>query len=244
MSAWENTGLLEGDIMTYNRKARNGVIDDTYRWPNATIPLFIQEKHFNETEVELIIQAIRDYHTMTCLRFKPYEVSDDNWVVITGNQWGCWSSIGMQGVGGQHLNLQTGSKCMTKGTVIHELLHAAGFLHQHSASNRDDFIEILWENVFPPQKSSFRKIPATSITDFNTTYDYASILHYSAKAFSKNGEPTIVPLQNITVVLGQRKGFSVIDIHKVNQMYEEFCHPPDDVEESMSDLEWFRTLFN
>jgi len=43
-------------------------------------------------------------------------------------------------------------------------------------------------------------------------------MHYPATAFSKNGQPTIVPKQN-GVMIGQRDGLSAGDIAAVKLMY-------------------------
>lgn len=43
-------------------------------------------------------------------------------------------------------------------------------------------------------------------------------MHYSSKAFSKNGQRTIVPRKE-GVKIGQRNGFSSADVAKVNAMY-------------------------
>ncbi|KDR11394.1 Zinc metalloproteinase nas-13 [Zootermopsis nevadensis] len=43
-------------------------------------------------------------------------------------------------------------------------------------------------------------------------------MHYSAYAFSKNGNPTITPLENGTMI-GQREGLSEKDIKKIRTMY-------------------------
>jgi len=49
-------------------------------------------------------------------------------------------------------------------------------------------------------------------------YDFGSIMHYSEKSFSKNGQPTIVP-NNSSAVIGQRKGLSDIDVAELRKYY-------------------------
>lgn len=236
---WEKSGLFEGDIMNSNIK--NGIRDEDFRWSNATVPFYIEESHFNDSQVETILSAMEEFHTKSCLRFTPFKLTDVNWLHITGNESGCWSFVGMKSEGGQQLNVNS-SKCVKKGVVIHELLHAAGFYHQQSAANRDDYIRINWENILRGKESNFMKYDNTHVTDYGTPYDYLSIMHYSGKAFSMNDHETISPLsQNITQ-LGQRNDFTDTDLSKLNQMYKSSCHSPDDLRFA-NIIEWFRTLF-
>lgn len=115
-----------------------------------------------------------------------------------------------------------------------------------SAYDRDDYVTIHWENISSGLESNFEKYTSSEVSHFNTTYDYDSILHYSAYGFSKNGKPTIVPvvsfwpfangLANFNIKLnlgyfcrqdesklnaiGQRIKMSDKDIWKLNAMYE------------------------
>lgn len=34
-----------------------------------------------------------------------------------------------------------------KGNIIHEIAHALGFFHEHSRPDRDDYVDVLWDNV-------------------------------------------------------------------------------------------------
>ncbi|CAF1549540.1 unnamed protein product, partial [Rotaria sordida] len=52
-----------------------------------------------------------------------------------------------------------------------------------------------------------------------TSYDYGSVMHYEANAFSFNGLNTIIPTKNASAVLGQRIGMSPIDILEVQRYY-------------------------
>lgn len=89
---WEKSGLYEGDIMYYGSNdkssSRNALADEKYRWPNSTVSFYIEEEQFNNTEVETILQAIQEFHTKTCVRFKPYEENDRNWIFISGSESG------------------------------------------------------------------------------------------------------------------------------------------------------------
>lgn len=71
---------------------------------------------------------------------------------------------------------------------------ALGFYHMQSAYDRDDYVTIHWENMKNGTESNFEKYTNKEVTHFNTTYDYYSVMHYEAYAFSKNKLPTIVPV--------------------------------------------------
>lgn len=59
-------------------------------------------------------------------------------------------------------------------------------------------------------KFNFNKTSAEVTNAFGVPYDYMSIVHYSSKAFSKNGQPTIVA--NVSA-----ERFPVFFLHVVSQ---------------------------
>jgi hypothetical protein len=58
------------------------------------------------------------------------------------------------------------------------------------------------------------------VTVQGTPYDYASVMHYGADAFSKNGAPTIVSRRRPGEQLGQYVGLSGIDAQELNMLYK------------------------
>nr|XP_033339167.1 seminal metalloprotease 1 isoform X2 [Megalopta genalis] len=222
---WELSGLFEGDIMLYpseegDVESKNGLVKTASRWPAGIVPYHIKEEDFDEEEIELIERAMDEYHESTCIRFRPYEKTDVDYVAIEGKTSGCWSLVGRHDRG-QVLNLQSPG-CVHHGVIVHELMHALGFYHQQSAADRDRWVVINWTNVKPGKEHNFNKYDNRTVTDYGIGYDYASVMHYSSHAFSKNGEPTITPKKK-GAKLGQRKGLSEKDVLKLRAMYEEEC---------------------
>ncbi|KAG6447644.1 hypothetical protein O3G_MSEX005053 [Manduca sexta] len=231
--AWEDSGKFEGDLILNDQQrrlivknvaeglSRNGLKDTTKRWPNNEVIYYIQGEHFNGDQIQAIQQGIDDIAQASCVKFRPYKKGDRDAVVIQGSRRGCFSQVGYQG-GYQILNLSgrhpAGRGCFRHGTVVHELLHTLGFYHMQSSPDRDDYINVIWENILQPARHNFRKYNSFAVSDFGVGYDYDSVLHYSRRAFSANGQDTLVPKQG-GADIGQRVGLSDKDTKKLNKMY-------------------------
>ncbi|XP_058839022.1 hatching enzyme 1.2-like isoform X1 [Topomyia yanbarensis] len=208
---------VDGDILIARPAGRNGLADKSTRWPGAVVP-FVISGDFRANEMQLIEDAFNEYHKKTCVKFKP-RMGEKDYISIESSKSGCWSSVGRIG-GRQEVNLQIPG-CTTKvGTIVHELMHAVGFLHEQNRSERDDWVKIQTQNIQRGTETNFLKAKSGTTDAFGVKYDYGSVMHYSATAFSSNGQPTIIAKYPITgATMGQREGFSRSDIEKINRMY-------------------------
>ena len=82
-----------------------------------------------------------------------------------------------------------GDGCHGRGRSLHEFMHALGFLHEHQRADRDNFIDVHWENIKDSKLSQFTKLEFQ--VSNNQRYDPYSVMHYGPDAFSKNGQKTI-----------------------------------------------------
>lgn len=148
---------------------------------------------------------------VSCIRFTPRKNSKDFLNIFSGKH--CKSNLGRTG-GGQPLSLNW-RICFEKGIIIHELLHALGYIHMHNRPDRDKYVKILWKNIDPNWFNEFNRVDPSNFNHLGTPYDYQSIMHYGATAFTKNGAVTIRTNEPI----GQRYGLSEGDIRRINNKY-------------------------
>lgn len=181
---------------------------DRYRWPKGKIPY---EIHPALTDPQRVLDAIAHWHEKTKIRLVPRSGEDDFVVFVPGP--GCASAVGRQG-GRQEIVL--GSSCTT-GNAIHEIGHTVGLWHEQSRIDRDTWVEIVWQNIDPLYRHNFEQHIDDGIDV--AVYDYGSVMHYPATAFSRNGKPTISKRQIGGPEIGQRTGLSDGDIKSVEEIY-------------------------
>uniref|UniRef100_H3CKR4 Metalloendopeptidase n=1 Tax=Tetraodon nigroviridis TaxID=99883 RepID=H3CKR4_TETNG len=177
------------------------------------IPYYIAS-HFSSREKSIITRGLESFSSFSCIRFRPSRSTDRDWLSIESRD-GCWSYVGRRG-GKQVLSLAR-SGCLYHGTVQHELLHALGFNHEQTRSDRDNHIRVLLQNVQSGMEHNFRKI---ATLNQGTPYDYNSVMQYHRYAFSSNGQPTMVPIPNANVSFGNAKQMSQYDIARLNKLYK------------------------
>ncbi|CAL8252468.1 unnamed protein product [Merluccius merluccius] len=164
----------------------------------------------------VILKAFEQYRLKTCIDFTPWKGEENYISVYKGS--GCFSSVGNRRVGKQRLSI--GRNCDRLGTVEHEFLHALGFWHEQSRADRDDYINIMWDQIEPGKDHNFNKYDDKVSSALGVPYDYGSVMHYSKTSFNIGKEPTIVTkIPEFMDVVGQRMEFSDSDLLKLKRLY-------------------------
>ncbi|XP_035213114.1 zinc metalloproteinase nas-13-like [Stegodyphus dumicola] len=210
--AHEN-GVIKIRIMQ-SLEFRSAVSNSERYWEDGVVPYELSPT-YNESEIGIISDAIEEFRNRTCIRFVPRK--DELTYIFIEPDSGCSSIVGMIRERSNNVSLSTG--CYLKGTVLHELMHVIGFIHEQNRPDRDDFVKIFWDNIIEDAKLNFEKYAWDQVHNFSSGYDYGSVMHYGAYAFAINDSlPTIEPLKK-GVEIGQRDNFSDLDVIKINSLY-------------------------
>ncbi|CAH2325731.1 astacin-like metalloendopeptidase [Pelobates cultripes] len=210
--------MRHGDIAVNVGRSTIRCPDRNCYWPKSADGLvyipYTLSAVYTPQDVSLITTAMLEFASLTCVRFVPRTNEKDYLNIISDK--GCWSLLGRIG-GVQDLSLQTVG-CLTHGVTQHELNHAVGFEHEHSRGDRDSYIVVMWDNILPDYKGTFNK---TDTNNLGLAYDYSSVMHYGKYTFSINYQlPTIKPIPNNFIPIGQRYGLSNLDVAKINKLYD------------------------
>uniref|UniRef100_A0A672G541 Metalloendopeptidase n=1 Tax=Salarias fasciatus TaxID=181472 RepID=A0A672G541_SALFA len=216
----DEPALVEGDVAVDGEAGRNadpctarGCMWGKWSDGKVYVPYYITN-HFSSREKAIITRGLESFSSFSCIRFRPTKSSDRDWLSIE-SQNGCYSYVGRRG-GKQVVSLARRG-CLYHGTVQHELLHALGFNHEQTRNDRDRHIKVLLQNVQSGMEHNFRKI---ATLNQGTSYDYNSVMQYHKYAFSKNNQPTMLPIPNSNVSFGNAKEMSRADIARLNTLYK------------------------
>merc|ERR1712198_424364 len=196
--------------MEYGNKAGfagAGMASGYYRWPKNIIPYRIMNQ-YSQSQLNSIYAGMQMWMRKTCIKFVPAGSAEarstgHNHYIEIFSGGGCYSSVGYNHRS-HKVSLQARG-CTIPGIAAHELGHTIGLHHEQCRPDRDNYVNILLNNV-----------PS------NMTYNYCSLMHYGATAFGGR-KFTIVPRDlDYLAVIGRshtNADLTYADATIVNKMY-------------------------
>ena len=175
---------------------------------DADLPADLQQR---------ILDAIRHWNERAPISIVPVDEVPDalasSYIEFVAGS-GCASWVGKQG-GNQPVWV---SENCTVGSVVHEIGHTLGLLHEHTRADRDQHVQVQLGNIAAEKTFNFDIVDAGA--QLLGDYDFGSIMHYGEYFFSANGEATLVPIDApANVIIGQREALSAGDIAAIARLY-------------------------
>lgn len=177
------------------------------KWINSTVNYKISFTSARNS----ILTAINHLESNTNINF--IEQATGNYidfVFVDTDEFCGRSKLGMT-FGKQEIELN----CTNQRTIVHEILHALGFYHEQTRLDRDNHININWNNIDSEFKSNFD----TSISQSYGDFDYNSVMLYSSFAFAFDRSiPTMTKKSDGSTFTGG-SNLSQTDINALLDMY-------------------------
>jgi len=214
-----------------NSSLRQAVTDNTHLWPNGIVPYQISDA-YSAANKAIILSGIQEFAKYTCIQLVPRTTQTD-YVIFeehpSGTCWaGKWGQVDVGHLGGvQYVSLIASQNCVRKFNVIHELMHILGFYHEQQRDDRDQYVNVLYNNINPAfQQVSYEKKSTAQgmANNLGTPYDYNSIMHYHAYAFSTDPSKPAMTATDGCSLFGNEIQFSRVDVLRVNLLYK--CPTP------------------
>jgi hypothetical protein len=209
--------LIMGKLSEEQQGLREGVFEPTKPslWPSHEIPYLI-DKNLDSTAVK---KAIQHFESETPIRFVPLAAEHENGIVFVPSEEHCASLLGM--VGGVQPILLSKDCGLTQ--VLHEIMHALGFVHEHSREDRDQHLQVNWQNIQVPFLPQFNIVPDTLVHNYTGSvfsFDPQSIMLYPEHAFSKD-PAKLTTLQSKTrePLRPSQNSLSKIDKERIYYLY-------------------------
>jgi hypothetical protein len=105
--------------------------------------------------------------------------------------------------------------------ILHEILHALGFVHEQSRPDRDQHVEVVWDHIQEKYRDQFERVPESWMeAERGTAFDFHSIMIYSPEAFAaRPGEPTLRAKDAGQAVKPPSEGMSEGDLQRLKRLY-------------------------
>lgn len=188
-------------------------------WPDARVPYTIHESLKNDDRVQ---NALLYWNENSPIRFEPINPkssNEKNYVEFIWDEKSTDSEIGMRG-GKQQIRISDNQ--LNYGAVMHEMGHAVGLIHEHSRSDRNDWVKIHEECIDnyddPVTKQNYRKIRSSKNVG---EFDFKSIMLYKTSYKDPDNKtcPNITMKDGITPIEAQRSYLSSSDIKTLEELY-------------------------
>lgn len=217
---WEGDIILTKEQLTPGDGKSAGINSSIRRW---FCTVYFKINSNVEHRRKSILDAIDHVESSTSVDFMELtdpETNIKNYVEFVWDDATCASNLGMT-IGKQYIWVPDWAE---KGTIIHEIGHTIGLIHEHSRSNRDKYVKVLYNNIQPdPTDPNFIKVNFDKIaTEYlSPEFDFESIMLYHSYEFSKGypNYPTILRKEG-GYLDPSRNSLTPDDIELINEIYK------------------------
>lgn len=188
-------------------------------WPNGIVPVEF-DRSISKNYRAQFMSACKVWSAVASVQCRLRTASESNYLFVTDNGEACWTDVGAGDSNSKQVFNFNSEWCWNRTSLIHEVGHVLGFMHEHQRPDRDRYLKVYPENA-GNYSFSYDKLSVGSL-DKKSTYDFMSIMHYWNKAYSVNGRAIMLPqagYEKYTNTMGTSKNLTKGDRDLVRRIY-------------------------
>eukprot|EP00419_Tripos_fusus_P038469 CAMPEP_0172787598 /NCGR_PEP_ID=MMETSP1074-20121228/206532_1 /TAXON_ID=2916 /ORGANISM="Ceratium fusus, Strain PA161109" /LENGTH=492 /DNA_ID=CAMNT_0013624621 /DNA_START=262 /DNA_END=1741 /DNA_ORIENTATION=- len=183
--------------------------------------------------------AAKDWLNKTCLLFREETNPSEPYVTVVKEDLEyCWAILGKPRSTPSKVNMGWCNSLNQRGSIVHELGHVAGMLHEQSrpdasgtVAGHGPYLKIHWQNIASDWRSQWAPSMGSYVGSADdghgdphvgySEYDYDSLMHYACEDMDGKKCEKMYPSKGGSI--GQRVGLSQGDVQQILDMYQ--CKP-------------------
>ena len=225
------TGLIEFDIRPSKNQNKGSVTaKESLLWDKGIVQYVIQGTRYlegggqivginREEDKEKIRTALSELSKETGILFPEYETDSDLYAehkdgvrIIAGWMYST-SYLGRQG----RIQTITLGLTLEKSVIQHEFMHTLGFNHEFTREDRDEYVNIHWENI--PERMH-RQLEIKENSKDCGGFDFNSIMMYGSFEISEDSSKVEITKKDGSI-FERGTELSSGDISSVKSLYED-----------------------
>ncbi|XP_050668423.1 zinc metalloproteinase nas-14-like [Leptidea sinapis] len=192
-------------------------------WPLGVIAYYFDNKTYDSVIADNVRTSMDVLEESACIRFElqSEQPANKTWIHITNpkRERECQHSPTFRESG--EIVLVLGYDCLKPNEILHALLHAVGFNDEVTHPQRDQFVKIIWSNIRPEYRHLYHVVRSGAKP--LSEYDPLSIMHFHDRAFSINGQATVLPLMS-GLMIKPSDELSQLDKMKLRLLFDHECN--------------------
>lgn len=185
------------------------------KWTSKEIAFAI---HQDLPNPERVFRVIEYFNNNTPVRFVHLKNQNESIVFAPSEVPLCLSYVGR--IGG-HQPIFLDDRCGER-EITHEVMHALGFIHEHSRPDRDQFVRVNWQNIEPDKQEQFEVVPDFLFEIFkDRPFNYESVMIYNDTDFGRIRGDITMDSRTSQKISPTENGLSAEDLHRLEILFRD-----------------------
>ena len=203
------------NLEDYQNGDRPLIIAKPQLWPKGIVPYILNNK-ITKNQKQAFENIAKDLKEKTGIQLIKADLSKHrDYLKVSVGKLNCYANVGYRpGVS----NMSLSPQC-NEFAIYHEIFHVLGFFHEQNRFDRDDYLQIVWENIKDGYTDQFQRFAKESFPKAlqETDFSFNSFMLYRPETFSATNDFTMVSISGDSYITPSAP--TNVDYERIKTLY-------------------------